>query len=78
MLHISAYQVDTPWNKVKIEYPKGYTMVYRSDEIALLNRWDLWISADSTVVISIRGTTDNFNSWLENFYAAMVPIPVKL
>jgi hypothetical protein len=78
MLHISAYQVDTPWNKVKIEYPNGYTMVYRSEELALLNRWDLWISDDSTVVISIRGTTNNFNSWLENFYAAMVPASGKL
>ncbi|MBN2778839.1 MAG: lipase family protein [Bacteroidales bacterium] len=78
MLHISAYQVDTPWSTVKIEYPKGYTMAYRSDEIALLNRWDLWISADSTVVISIRGTTNNFNSWLENFYAAMVPASGKM
>lgn len=73
MLHISAYQVDTPWNNMKIEYPIGFTMEYRSSEVALLNRWDLWVSEDSLVVISIRGTVGDFESWLENFYAAMVP-----
>jgi pimeloyl-ACP methyl ester carboxylesterase len=42
--------------------------------MGLQNRWDLWMSNDSTVaVISIRGTTGTAASWLANFYAAMVP-----
>jgi len=73
MLHISAYQVDTPWNNMKIDYPEGFEMKYRSPEVAMLNRWDLWVSEDSLVVISIRGTVGDFESWLENFYAAMIP-----
>jgi hypothetical protein len=73
MLQISAHQGDTPWTDVNIDYPQGFRLDYRSAEMALLNRWDLWISEDSTVVISIRGTVGNFNSWLENFYSAMVP-----
>jgi hypothetical protein len=73
MVQILAYQVDTPWTDVRIEYPNEYRLDYRSNEVALLNRWDLWISNDSIVVIAIRGTVGDFRSWLENFYAAMVP-----
>ncbi len=73
MLNILAYQVDTPWTEMRYEHPKGFKLDYRSPEVALLNRWDLWISEDSTVVISIRGTVGDFKSWLENFYSAMIP-----
>lgn len=73
MLAISAYQVDTPWTKVWMPYPVGYTLSCRSAVCGLDNRWDLWKSNDSVDVISIRGTTGTANSWLENFYAGMIP-----
>jgi len=73
MMHIAAYQADTPWTDIKVDYPEKYRLEYRSQEVALLNRFDLWISEDSIVVISIRATVGDFTSWLENFYAAMVP-----
>lgn len=52
----------------------NFFLAYRSPETGLFNQWDLWISNDSSIaVISIRGTVMKPESWLENFYAAMVP-----
>jgi hypothetical protein len=50
-----------------------YTMQYRSPEIGLKNRWDLWLRDDNIGVISIRGTVNDMSSWLENFYSVMIP-----
>ena len=72
-LKISAHQGDTPWVKAPLPLPEGYKMVYRSPVVGLDNRWDLWLRDDSVAVISIRGTTIGPNSWLEDFYSAMVP-----
>lgn len=73
MFQVSAHQTDTPWVKIKFPYPGGYNMVYRSQVVGLDNRWDMWMSPDSVAVISIRGTTGTNESWLENFYAGMIP-----
>lgn len=73
MLLISGRQGDTPWVKVKIAVPAEYTLSYRSAEIGLDNRWDLWEAPGKPAVISIRGTTSETTSWLANFYAAMIP-----
>jgi len=63
----------------KIPEPKDFKMVYRSPVMGLDNLWDLWIDNQSaTAVISIRGTTDKQESWLSNFYAAMVPAKGEL
>lgn len=54
--------------------PAGYKLQYTSPEMGLENAWALWLDESRKVmVISIRGTTENATSWLENFYAAMVP-----
>lgn len=50
-----------------------YELAYRSPEMGLLNRWELWMREDGTALISIRGTVMQSASWMENFYAAMVP-----
>lgn len=51
-----------------------YTLRYRSPEVGMRNRWDLWVREDRHVaVIAIRGTIGDKLSWLENFYAAMAP-----
>jgi len=65
---------DTPWNKDKVlPISEACHLVYRSPQFGLENRWDLWLRGDSVGVISIRGTVGNEESWLENFYCAMVP-----
>lgn len=57
-----------------IEKPENFEMVYQSGVLGLDNQWDLWKHSEKAVAaISIRGTTPNAVSWLENFYAAMVP-----
>jgi hypothetical protein len=52
---------------------KAFTRCYRSPEMGLLNRWELWMREDGTAVISLRGTVQQRASWLENFFAAMLP-----
>ncbi|WP_194777825.1 lipase family protein [Pararhodonellum marinum] len=63
----------------KIEAPSKFQMIYQSEIMGLDNFWDLWQHQSQNVAaISIRGTTPNPISWLENFYAAMVPATGKL
>jgi hypothetical protein len=51
-----------------------YILTYRSPEAGMRNQWSLWVRDDKHVaVIAIRGTINDKLSWLENFYAAMVP-----
>lgn len=73
MFQIVAHQIDTPWAKTKFPYPAGYELACRSEVCGLDNRWDCWLSKDSIAVFSIRGTTGTNESWLENFYAGMIP-----
>jgi pimeloyl-ACP methyl ester carboxylesterase len=56
-----------------IPAPIEYKKVYQSAVMGLDNLWDLWTANNKPYVISIRGTTTNTVSWMENFYAAMVP-----
>lgn len=63
-----AYYSDTNY----IAKPRQFHSIYRSPEMGLLNLWELW-SDGSRVVLSIRGTIPNPDSWLANMYAAMVP-----
>lgn len=53
--------------------PVSFRPVYRSAVMGLDNCWDLWTDDYNRAVISLRGTTENSDSWLANFYAAMVP-----
>lgn len=72
MLLMAACSVDTPWVNSKL-VPLKFRLLYRSAVTGLDNRWDLWVNEGNVAVISIRGTTGTSESWLENFYAAMVP-----
>ncbi|MDP1727925.1 MAG: lipase family protein [Bacteroidota bacterium] len=73
LLKIAVTQVDTSIYKTKIPKPAFSRLIYRSLSIALDNSWDLWIYNNNIAVISIRATTKNADSWMENFYAAMLP-----
>lgn len=72
MLRVFSRQGDSSFFK-DLEPPRAYTLQYRSGITGLDNRWDLWSNGKGRVMISIRGTTIQAVSWLENFYAAMVP-----
>lgn len=62
----------------RMPVPAGYQKIYRSPIMGLDNCWELWETNDDIPVISIRGTTKNAISWMENFYAAMIPAKGKL
>ena len=73
LLDLSAHGTLAP-ESTRAETAERYTLQYRSPEVGMRNRWDLWVRADRHVaVIAIRGTIGDKLSWLENFYAAMVP-----
>ncbi len=58
----------------KFPNPGNFQNHYRSASIGLDNLWELWVDeSNKQAAISIRGTTENAESWLANFYAAMVP-----
>ena len=73
VLQRSALQVDAPYRG---QLPKftSWERVYRSPEQGLHNKFDVWLSQDkATIAINLRGTTSDQDSWLENFYSAMIP-----
>ncbi len=62
------------WKTSKIQSPSKYKHLYTSAASKLDNQWSYWKHENGSVgVIAIRGTTGNGASWLENFYAAMIP-----
>lgn len=74
MMYISARTTQSSKYYNTIPAPRHFKQTYVSPVMGLDNLWDMWENEDhSQVVISIRGTTANGVSWLDNFYAAMVP-----
>ncbi len=72
MMRISARFGDSSYYD-QVPAPASFRPVYRSAVMGLDNCWDLWTDDNKRAVISLRGTTVNSDSWLANFYAAMVP-----
>jgi hypothetical protein len=52
---------------------KDHELLYVSPEVGLFNKWFLWKRKDGVAIIAIRGTVGRTESWLANFYAAMIP-----
>ncbi|SEW38552.1 lipase family protein [Chitinophaga arvensicola] len=73
LLKLAERMGDTPWTKVKSNPPRDMELVYRGAVAGLENRWDLWKRKDNVGIIVIRGTNGTATSWLENFYAGMIP-----
>lgn len=74
MLSIAFQRYDSSIINPRIPPPADYSIAYQSPESGLRNRWNMWYRNDhAAAVISIRGTVGALASWLENFYAAMIP-----
>ena len=58
--------------------PESFRKIYQSPVVGLDNLWDLWINDSHVAVLSSRGTTRKLESWLANFYMAMVPAKGEL
>jgi len=54
-------------------HPPAYRLLYASPEVGFYNRWMMWERNDGVDVIQVRGTIGKLESWLANFYAAMIP-----
>ena len=73
VLQRSAMQVDASF-RGQLPGESAYTRVYRSPEQGLHNKFDIWLNKNKSVMtINLRGTTSDRDSWLENFYSAMIP-----
>lgn len=73
LMKLNARTTASPAYYNTIPEPAHFKMLYQSPPVGLDNLWDLWVDSNHTAVISIRGTTLKAESWLGNFYAAMVP-----
>ncbi len=73
MLKINLAFEDTVKDNKFIDYVDGYRFIYSSPSIGLDNMYHIWLRSDSTIIISLRGTTANMNSIMADFYCAMLP-----
>ncbi|HOZ77651.1 MAG TPA: lipase family protein [Ferruginibacter sp.] len=73
LMYVSARTTVNENYYKQLPAPAHFKMIYQSNPMGLDNLWDLWKDENNHAVISIRGTTQNGLSWLENFYSAMVP-----
>ena len=78
LMLVSARTTAEPTYFKDFPEPSSFKMIYQSQPIGLDNLWDLWTNDKKLAVISIRGTTAKSESWLSNFYAAMVPAKGEL
>ncbi len=65
--------LDTSRSNKFTGFLEGYDIYYRTPAVGLDNSSDIWIRKDSVVVIMLRGTTGKIESFLEDFYCAMIP-----
>jgi len=56
----------------------NYTKLFRSAEVGFFNQCEIYVRSDSAIVLSLRGTVNKPQSWLENFYAGMIPAAGQL
>jgi Lipase (class 3) len=65
---------DSLANQQQFTLSKGrHQRVMISPEVGLYNKCAVYLREDGVVVIQLRGTVNKPESWLENFYAGMVP-----
>lgn len=79
MLKISERQMDSVRLPYNLPWPAGYNRNYQSGITGMDNRFEVWENKNQhIIVISIRGTTTESISWVENFYAGMIPAIGKI
>lgn len=80
MLWLAFYGITDSLKEVKsFDLKSGrFQRVMRSPEVGLFNRCEIYLRNDGTLILSLRGTVNKPESWMENFYAAMVPASGKI
>jgi hypothetical protein len=77
LLKLSARHADSSFYS-KLPQPTNFKPVYRCQAMGLQFCWDLWTNEHHQAVINVRGSTKDQESWLANFYCAMVPAKGEL
>lgn len=77
LLVLSAHHADSSFYG-RLPKPTNFHRTYRSKEVGLQFCWDLWINEKNQAVIDVRGSTKDKESWMANFYSAMVPAKGQL
>jgi hypothetical protein len=73
LLHLNFKAIADTTRQSVYKLKKGtYTRLMRSPEVGLYNRCEAYMRNDGVAVITLRGTINKPESWLENFLAAMV------
>lgn len=73
LLKVNGMFMDSNILRSNIPAPVHSKFLYRSPVVGLENCWELYLRNDGVAIISIRGTTASKESWIANFYSAMVP-----
>lgn len=70
-----VFVTEDKWDTIAdVPEPQHYRLEFRSPEVALDNRWDLWMHTEKPqAMIAIRGTVRTEVSFMANLYAAMIP-----
>ena len=71
VLHLEWAHQDSTSKYKPSSLPPNYKRIYRSPELGLNNKFDIWLRDDSVGVICIRYTSGGL-SWLENFYSGLI------
>ena len=77
LLKLSAHHADSSFYR-NLPKPQNFKSSYRCKEMGLQFCWDLWTNEYHQAVINVRGSTRDQESWLANFYSAMVPAKGEL
>jgi len=78
LMYVSARAGVGDEYSAKFPEPDNFKLIYNSPIVGLDNFWNLWVDDRKVAVLNIRGTTLKAESWLANFYAAMVPASGQL
>ena len=73
ILAINARFSESPQIARFVPEPKRSRLLYKSEEIGLINHWQLWLMDERVAVICTRGSTREGESWLANLFAAQIP-----
>ena len=74
VLERSAFSMPGSAPDIAIPKQTEFHKVYSSPDAGMHNKWSMWLNTANTVlIIHLRGSVATPDSWIENFYSAMIP-----
>lgn len=78
LIYVATPSTESTSKAANIPAPSRFRLAYSSRPVGFDNQWELWTDGGGQAVICTRGSTSKSESWLANFYAAMVPATGKV